>query len=454
MKKTVKGEMTVYLSLVFLLLLSLTGTVLESASIQTLKNEKYTRAVCAIESVFAEYQKELLEKYHIFAVDSSYGSDNPSEDHILNRLSFYGAENMDAEISRIRYLTDDHGQPFYEQAVAYEKIKKGAAVLEGMDGRISVWEETEDDSSIYREEDAETSRELSGLLEDAQENLPQDDNPIQVIEDIKRGNLLSWVLPEAFPLSDRAVNTSTLVSHRQRTAGYGAFHKQQDDLSTVFFNLYLTDHLPNALDGSERSGLLYGQEYVLAGKESDAENLKAVIQKLLWMRVAPAYAYLLTDYEKQTEAEAMAASLCLLLTVPQITEIVKHAILLSWAYGEALVDVKTLLEGKKVAFVKTGETWNLELSALLSLGAGGGLPSGQDVEGGTGYKEYLQMLLVLKGRETLSMRTLDYIEQEFRSTEELGFFRADACVTAIEVKTRCMLRRGITYEFPIRYSYK
>ena len=40
MKKMVKGEITAFLSLVFLLLLTLVGALLESASIQLAKNER------------------------------------------------------------------------------------------------------------------------------------------------------------------------------------------------------------------------------------------------------------------------------------------------------------------------------------------------------------------------------------------------------------------------------
>ena len=40
MKKTVRGELTVFFSLVFLLLLALVGAVVESVSIQVGKNEK------------------------------------------------------------------------------------------------------------------------------------------------------------------------------------------------------------------------------------------------------------------------------------------------------------------------------------------------------------------------------------------------------------------------------
>ena len=110
MKKMVKGEITVFLSLVFLLLLTLVGALLESASIQLAKNERRADAGRAVESVFAEYQKDLLERYGIFAIEGSYESGTMSEENILNRLSFYGAENIETEIAAIRYLTDQNGK--------------------------------------------------------------------------------------------------------------------------------------------------------------------------------------------------------------------------------------------------------------------------------------------------------------------------------------------------------
>ena len=113
MKKMVKGEITVFLSMIFLLLLTLVGAVIESASIQVLKNEKRAAAGRAVESVFAEFQTTLLENYDIFAVEGTYETGHWSEENILNRLAFYGAENMDSEIEKIEYLSDHSGQAFY-----------------------------------------------------------------------------------------------------------------------------------------------------------------------------------------------------------------------------------------------------------------------------------------------------------------------------------------------------
>ena len=49
------------------------------------------------------------------------------------------------------------------------------------------------------------------------------------------------------------------------------------------------------------------------------------MKKILPIRLGINYAYLLTDESKKAEAEVLALSLCTLLTVPGITEVVKHA---------------------------------------------------------------------------------------------------------------------------------
>ena len=46
----------------------------------------------AVECVFAEYQKELLEHYDVFAIEAGYESGTYSEQNLLDRLSYYGAD--------------------------------------------------------------------------------------------------------------------------------------------------------------------------------------------------------------------------------------------------------------------------------------------------------------------------------------------------------------------------
>ena len=57
-----KGEVTAFLSLIIVLLVTFIGGIMESASVQMAKNYRRADMNRAMESVFAEYQQELLEE--------------------------------------------------------------------------------------------------------------------------------------------------------------------------------------------------------------------------------------------------------------------------------------------------------------------------------------------------------------------------------------------------------
>lgn len=454
MKKMVKGELTAFLSLVFILLISMTGAVLESASIQIMKNEKRADATRAAESVFAEYQRDLLNEYDVFALDESYESEYVSEASILNRMSFYGAENMEKEITDIRFMTDDNGKAFYDQAILFEKEKTKASVVEELIGKSSVWKEQENQAEQYEKEDTETSFELESMLQEEDQELPQEGNPLSSISNLKAGGVLELVLPEEFQLSGRGWNLSELVSGRELQRGYGNFKEKSTEAGdAIFFNLYLMDRFHHAISEEHNQAVQYELEYLIGGKSSDAENLEEVVKKLCNIRFAVNYTYLLTDAEKQAEAEAAAAAICTLLTVPGITVIVQQAFLMAWAYGEGIADVKTLLAGKRVPLVKTAETWQLSWQNLLTLDETGNIVEGKDTEDGYSYEKYLQVLLMLEKKEKLTMRALDLVELNIRAKEGKQWFRADNCVVAARFAIDCGLRRAVHYEFTTEFQY-
>ncbi len=455
MKKMVKGEITVFLSLVFLLLLTLVGALLESASIQLAKNERRADAGRAVESVFAEYQKDLLERYGIFAIEGSYESGTMSEENILNRLSFYGAENIETEIAAIRYLTDQNGKEFLRQAVEYEKMKTGAAAIENLTGKVSEWKEQELKANEYGKENIETSKELDQMLESEKEELPAENNPLADIVNIQAQALLNLVSPEGFTLSSKAVKSEETVSNRKLRQGYGTMKEKDNGAGdTIFFNLYLIDKFGNAANKKKNTVLDYEMEYLLGGKASDKDNLEYVIGRIRILRFAVNYGYLLTDKDMQMEVDTLAMTLSAVFLSPEIGPVIKHALLLAWAYGESLTDVKTLLAGKKVPAVKSKESWNLTLDGLLELAKNRSIPEGKETEEGNSYEQYLQMMLVLKSKEELSMRALDLVEMNLRSGMEKTFFRADACVSGADFDMTCYLRRGIRYQYHILYQYQ
>lgn len=453
-----KGEVTAYLSLVFILFLSFVGGIMESASVQMAKNYRRADVNRAIESVFAEYQKELLDEYGIFALEATYETGNYGERNIKKRLEYYGAEGIEESVKRLQLLSDHAGAPFLEQVSLYMEQKYGLDKIKNLTGKSEKWKSQEEEASKIEEKEKYQQREFDDLLEENDGKLPEEDNPISHVAALKKSSLLDLVMPKEHPVSQKQINLADTLEYRGKREGYGYFSDVSKNVGTVdmlLFGEYLLDHFPSVTAKEQKGDLLdYQLEYLLEGKGSDRENLEGVVKKIIMLRFVPNYAYLQGSAAKKAEAEAMALSLCALLAVPAVTEAAKQMILLAWAYGESLVDIRSLLKGGKVPLAKSDESWQLSLSGLLKLGEAGEMNDGKDANDGLKYEEYVRTLLFLTGKEKLSLRALDMIESTLRGRFGLDFFRADQCVSKIEVKSTCKLRRGIKYQFSTYYGYE
>lgn len=451
-----RGEVTAYLSLIFILLVSFTGAMLESASIQNAKNYRRADVNRAVECLFAEYQKELLDKYDIFALEGSYETGNYDEAGLFDRMDYYGAGDMEHEIAKIQFLTDHGCQGFYEQVAACMEHKYGADRAKEYLGKTDIWKQQEETARDYERTETEKQQTLTSLLEENDGELPKENNPVDYVNTLKKSPLLNLVVPEDMQVSEKKVTLSELVSHRELNRGYGDFPDIQESSGTIsplLFGEYVMEHF-SAASGKERAGVIdYEIEYILEGRESDRENLEAVLRKILLLRFVPNYAFLQSDSGKRAEAEAFAVTLCTLLAVPAVIEAAAQVILLAWAYGESVVDVRSLLKGNRVPLVKSAQSWQLQLSSLLTLGTEQDKNSGMDTEGGIRYKDYLRMLLFLKGKKDTGLRTLDLIEQNLRTRYGQAYFHADQCIIRLEFSSVCEFRRGISYQFSTRFGY-
>ncbi len=459
--EALRGEMTAFLALIFILLISFAGSLLESASIQSAKNYRRADVNRALESVFAEYQRELLEEYDLFALDGSYESGYWGEEKVTGRLAFYGAGSMEHDITRLEILTDEGGSPFLVQVEDWVRHRYGLDKLEGLLGNAQIWGGQEQAAEDYRKKEQAGEDHLASLLEEQEQQLPEEGNPLDHVEGLRKSPLLSLVMPRDRQVSDKQTDLSGQPSRRSLVSGYGSFDDvaEQGEASRLALGVYLLDHFSCAVPEGDGSGeeevgaLAYELEYILAGKASDRENLEAVVQKILLIRLAANFAYIQTDSVSKAEASAMAGTLCALLAVPAVIQAVTQAILFAWSFGESIVDIRALLGGRKVPLVKDSESWQLTLSSLLKLGDGEEWNEGKDTTGGMAYRDYIQMLLFLTGTGEAAMRSLDLIEMDLRTEKGLDWFRADHCITKLELDSRCSLRRGISYRFSTYFGY-
>lgn len=453
----IKGEITAFLSLIFILVVAFIGALFESASIQVSKNILRADAVGALNSVFAEYQKVLLEEYDIFALDGTYETGNFSEEVIIGRLNYYGSGNMEHKITKLQLLTDQNGSGFQEQVIRYMQNKYGLDAINKYDKRVSVWQEHSEQGENFTEKEEVVYQNLQSEMETTDGKLLDENNPIESVNILKQANLLNIVMPDQKELSNRQIDLEAQSSKRTLKKGYGAIPQWKgiDSVQSKFFmNEYILEHFKTATEEEKDAELSYEVEYILAGKESDQENLQEVVKKLLLMRLGTNYVYIMSDQEKQMEAGALALTLSSLFALPVLTEAVKQAVLAAWAFGESIMDLRSLLDHKKVPLIKSRESWQLQLENLLTLGTSEDQQQGKDSADGQDYKEYLRMLLFLNSQNQNGARALDLIESNLQKNLGLTFFKVDQCISKMELKQEFVIGNEIKYQFTNYYGYQ
>ena len=102
---------------------------------------------------------------------------------------------------------------------------------------------------------------------------------------------------------------------------------------------------------------------------------------------------LLKDPEKRREAELLAAAITGASGIAPLVSVTTFFILTVWALAESVEDVKALLEGGKVPFLKQGREWRVSLTGLAESGTALFRELGVSGNEGEGldYQSYLKL---------------------------------------------------------------
>lgn len=175
----------------------------------------------------------------------------------------------------------------------------------------------------------------------------------------------------------------------------------------------------------------YEQEYLLAGKAKDKDNLKAAVNKIIFIRTVSNFMYLMTDGAKKKTAYATAAALVGFSGMEPLVRLTQTTILLTWAYEEALVDTGALLAGKSIPFMKDKTTFLLQYQEMFCISKALIQKKVQMVrESKTAlamkYKDYIQIFFMLEEDSKKSYRAMDLIEGNLRkrNNQQFTFSRA------------------------------
>ncbi len=457
--------LTVYLSLVFGIVLSLLLALIEGAAIGAVRAQAELVADLGLDSVFAEYNREILDQYELFFIDSSYGSDNGGVGMVESHLSTYMQKNMDPdddvgsfggktylkltnpylEIKEASFASDNYGEVWKAQAVAYMKAVYGGDIVDTVKEHMETVQsnsmDTRDVTSELSEQVTEFEQSLNDSAEITEYDTEADDGSSyskidKFVDKILQGSFLKLVTPSGSSVSQTSVNIndyySARVSAGKANSGVG-LHDGADaadgTVDELLYGEYLMKMCGNYIDQKDNGLLSYQIEYILYGGSSDAANIASCAARLYAIRSVGNVISIYQSSSKQATASAVASVVCAILLAPELEPALKQILLVSWALAESAMDVKSLLGGGKVPLIKKDSQWTLSLSSLIA----GNFSGDSSQSDGLSYQAYLRVLLALMNKQNKAARSLDIVEMDIRQTQGNESFRIDRCIDYIKV---------------------
>lgn len=460
MKKK-KGSLTVFAALSLMLVAAVIFTLLEGARNIEIRRVTWLEADSAVESLFASYDRTLWQSYHLLGV---YGTDEEgvfSAEKLEDAVAEYAERAMNpdlfeekgsamlclrpTEIELLRYglLTDQKGEAFEAAASAYMKEKVLYDVVEETYNRCRASEAMD---KSYRESE-EVILDAQDTLKKAKEEAESEDgasasdsheepdvildNPMDHTDQLKKTGVLALVLrPDATVSANAIPDTKVLLSNRECFTGNNPEEYKNTLYDRVLMDKYLSETFRTYRNPHADGVLQYELEYVLCGKDNDVDNLKATLNKLIAARESANLAYLISDPDKVNKATELAAALAGATASPLVIATVQIGILGAWAYAESILDVRALLEGKKIALLKNAEQWSTDLDAIGNIGSE--FLVAKECSNGLVYEQYLEMLLAIQSTEEIAFRSMDLIEQDLQDLPGCDMFRMDHMVVSAE----------------------
>ena len=473
------GYLTVFLTLILTVMLSFSMTLIVSAGENTRRFAAECVTDIGMNSILAEYHRELLEQYNVFFTDISYGTQVIAYENMTEHLKNYINHNLQGDdlfmqgvygnlihmeldniaVNGALSACEEGGISLRRQAVDAIKQDVGITYLE----KTGDWLATLQSSGIMdinlleKQKEAEkkvvelTGKKMGTLFEKEE----QEDNAVTFYE----AGILNLVADRE-ELSSREITLSQYASHRVHfeSGGLSVPKSYADDFwDELFFHEYLmsyTGHYGEENSGSayeKNFGLEYETEYLLAGKAKDIDNLKAVAGQILAIRGGANLIALMQDEGKKQYVQILAFSMASLLGIPEAEEVLEELLKIIWAMAEALYDVTMLLQGGRIPVIKQPGEWHYSMENALNFARP---ETGQTkITDGLSYEDYLRILLCFHGKEELTMRMADVMEMNIRNTPGNENFCMDGCFEAFRVQIVYRGERDKKYTIDRTYGY-
>lgn len=474
-----------YLTLTLTIILSLCLALIEGAR----QNAVFLEAECVtdigLNSILAEYHRELLEQYNLFAIDSSYGTSLPQVDATEIHLEKYLEKNFsmndvfldwllyrdflamsleDAEITKARMLTDGNGAVFRRRVAEAVWDDSNLGLLEDLQGWVEI---VESEKLMERDIAAEKSKKDKALeaYDGTEKEISETEtitievkNPTDALEKMRKKGILELALDNPSGVSDKSISLENLIQKRATSGGINQGNMELEELSETekllerfFFQEYLLSYMGHYGAESNEDVLSYQVEYLVTGKNNDTDNLRSVVNVIFALREVANTYYVIDNEGCQIIAQVLATILASAMELPEATEILKWILLFGWAFAESVYDIRCLMKGERIPLMKDSESWHYSLENALVINSE--ISSSTSETEGLSYEDYLRIFMFLQKEDTLTMRAMNMVEADIRATQGNENFRLDGCLDAVEAVVQVESAYGYSCEITREKGY-
>ena len=466
-----KGQITVFLSLLLIVLIGFSFVVVEGVSSYSASALGEDAVKNAGENILSNYDRELFNKYHIFFLDpreKNYilSDGKAGVNQYFSGNSFFNVFCNSLEMTEEVSAVEEDGLYLKHEIREWMKYRQEEKMKDALKQLINNVKKNNADRKEYQNEVEEDT----GNIEQSEENKAEEDKAEEetvsqeaqkerttwkeikeALQLLTKTGILFYVSDHPEQLSRKSIPERNLPSRAKKREQEE--HKVEEflfsesglkgikSMLSVDFSIntdstlwtkenYIVPYIEECfLDYSEEGReekndvqeqvLAYEKEYLIKGQPSDLDNLKRVANDILLLRFINNYIFTGRDAEIQSQVNLMASALTGVVGIPQTAKAVQIMLRAALSYGESLLELHTLFEGGKISLTKDRENWNLELKTMVKQ-----LKEKKTVKKGRhniSYKDYLKVLLFMKGNSTILCYRMMDIMQENIACKEAGF---------------------------------
>ena len=202
--KKLKSSMTIYITLVLIIIMALIFTLIESGRVSAVNTKLRSITYMAADSVFAEFAQPLFDQYGVMMLWADEEEFMEAFTGYINEnlnlkgtdagsdLDLYGMRYAESSLVEVKWITDDGGKLFAEQVYDYMKVHLIESVAEQLLSQTDFFEQSEKVREVlgtiseYQSEFIKVEESVSEISDKVNHIKDLSENPKTLLEEMQK----------------------------------------------------------------------------------------------------------------------------------------------------------------------------------------------------------------------------------------------------------------------------